>query len=338
MRPARPWQRAQISISRADALGAAAHGVAGGGDRRPGHAPALVERERQALARRQRLPVALTVRPGDVVRPGAVTGFAGHVDLRPRRAEGPRRGVEVLAQVGRVALGALEVPVLADAGPVQRIAGPDVLAGVEVEPALSALRLRARVPGDGQRLLAAARKLDQVLLQRAHAERVGDLVVGELPVRAVGVDEVPAVAAEEGRRDPGVGELGIGEIAEHGSLVGRLHGEVVVRSQPRGLLRRVAAGAGAAADVAGLGNRGGGHRRRRRVALRPERDAGDAHEDEHRDARDQDLAGCACRRAAAVRARRRRRWQRCCLRCRFARNPAGIGRLLPGHCVVIRQV
>ena len=58
-----------------------------------------------------------------------------------------------------------------------------------------------------ERLHAPARELDQVLLQRAHAERVLDLVVGELAVRTVGVDEELAVAPRERRRDARVGEF-----------------------------------------------------------------------------------------------------------------------------------
>ena len=118
-----------------------------------------------------------------------------------------------------------------------------------------------------QRLHAAAGELDQVLLQRAHAERVLDLVVGELAVRAVGVDEELAVAAEERRRRAGVGELRVGEIAQHRLVVGDLHREVVVRALPRRVLRGVAAGAGGGADEA-RGRRGRHCGRGRRRARR----------------------------------------------------------------------
>ena len=65
---------------------------------------------------------------------------------------------------------------------------------------------RDSVPGDRQRLQPATRKLDQVLLQRLEAERVLDFEVGRLAVGTVGVDEVPAVAAEEARRHPVLAE------------------------------------------------------------------------------------------------------------------------------------
>ena len=170
-------------------------------------------------------------------------------------------------------LGAREVPVLAAGGPVQPVAGLDVLSGVEVEPALPALRLRARIPGNAQRLHAAAGKFDQVLLQRMHAERVLDLEVGELAVRAVGVDDELTVTPRERRRRPGVGKFRAGEVAQHRLLVGNLHREVVVGALPRRELFRVAARALGAADVTSVGN---GDERRRRTrrrsgVLRPER-------------------------------------------------------------------
>ena len=81
---------------------------------------------------------------------------------------------------------ALVIPVLIDAGPVQRIAGRQVAIGIEMEPALPALVLRARVPRNAERLKPAFRQFDQILLQRRDAERVADFEVCELAVRAVG--------------------------------------------------------------------------------------------------------------------------------------------------------
>jgi hypothetical protein len=91
--------------------------------------------------------------------------------------------------------GASEVPILAARGPVQPITCLDVLARIQMEPALAPLPLRPRIPRDGERLLAAAGKFDQVLLQRMHTERVFDLVIVEPAVGSVGVDEELAVAA-----------------------------------------------------------------------------------------------------------------------------------------------
>ena len=79
-----------------------------------------------------------------------------------------------LLQVRRVALRAHEVPVLDRPGPVQRVVGRHALVRIEVEPALPAVRLRARVPGDARAPGSGRRELDQVLLQRIDAEDVGD--------------------------------------------------------------------------------------------------------------------------------------------------------------------
>ena len=63
-----------------------------------------------------------------------------------------------------------------------------------MEPALAALLLRSRIPRDRQRLFAAVGKIDQILLQRMHAERVADFVVVQLAIGTVGVDDELAVA------------------------------------------------------------------------------------------------------------------------------------------------
>ena len=73
------------------------------------------------------------------------------------------------------------------------------LVRIEVEPALPAFVGRPAVPGDRQRLQAAVRKLDQVLLQRIEAEGVLHLEDGQLAVRAVGLDEKLSVLAKEAR-------------------------------------------------------------------------------------------------------------------------------------------
>ena len=73
------------------------------------------------------------------------------------------------------------------------------------------------VPRDGQGLVAPAGKRDEVLLQRREPERVGDLVVVQLAVRAVRAhDELP-VPLREGRRDARVRERRVVEVAQHGA-------------------------------------------------------------------------------------------------------------------------
>ena len=103
----------------------------------------------------------------------------------------------VLLQVGRVAPGALVIPVLVDASPVQRIAGPKLPVWIEMIPALAALGRRPRVPGDSQSLEAAVRQGDQILLQRRDAKRIGDFEIRQLAVRAVGEDPEFSVLFEK---------------------------------------------------------------------------------------------------------------------------------------------
>jgi hypothetical protein len=227
----------------------AARGVAGGRVDRPVNAGALVEVDGEpvvaALAPGQ--PTLLALGPGDVGRAGTVAGLAADIDLGPGRRVSVRGRVVVLAQLGRVALGAHEVPGLVDPGPMQRIAGFELLVGVEMEPALPALILGPRVPGDAERLHPAVGKGDQVLLQRVDAEGVADLEVVELAVRPVGGDEEPAVASEETRGHLAMGDAGVIKVAEDG-LGGRLlHRQVMVRAAPRRHLALVAATAGGAA-------------------------------------------------------------------------------------------
>ena len=144
-----------------------------------------------------------------------MAGLAADADLGPGGGEAIVRRIVVLAHAGRVALGAHEVPVLVQLGPVQDIVVADLLVGIEVEPALAALVLRPAVPGDRQRLQAAIRELDQVLLQRIDAEGVFDLERGELAVGAVGLDEELAVLAEKAGAHAVVVEARIVEVAQH---------------------------------------------------------------------------------------------------------------------------
>ena len=198
--------------------------------------------------------------PGHVGGPGPVAGLAGDVELRPGRRVGVRRRGIALLHVGRVALGAHEVPVLVGARPVQRVAEGNLLLRVEVEPALPSLLRRPGVPADVQRLVPPAGERDEVLLQRIDAEGVGDRVFVELSVGAVGSNEELPVPLEERRRHAEVRERGVAEVAEDG-LGGRLlHRAVVVRPFPPRILCRVAGSAGSAPHE----SRSQGQRRRGR--------------------------------------------------------------------------
>ena len=194
--------------------------------------------------------------PLAVARARAVARLARDVDLLPGRLVDAAVCVVALVQVGRVALGAHVVPVLLDPGPVQRIVRPDALVRVQVEPALAAVGFRACIPAQAQHLVAAARELDQVLLQRIDPEGVGQRVVVKLAVGPLGTHDERAVTLEEGRGDAEPGEGRVVEVSEHGRRSRGLHREVVVRILPQPVLALVTRGAGIAADVRRRGGLG----------------------------------------------------------------------------------
>src|SRR3954447_3952953 len=95
--------------------------------------------------------------------------------------------------------GALIVPGLVASGPVQSVAGMKLLSRIQVEPALAALFLWPRIPGDAERLQASSRQADQVLLQRIDAECVGHIVVVRLTVGSLGPHREPPIGTGECR-------------------------------------------------------------------------------------------------------------------------------------------
>src|SRR5206468_4364541 len=145
---------------------------------------------------------------------------------------------------------------------------------IEVEPATSAVFARPAVPGDAERLQAAAGELDQILLQGVDAERVLDLEIGEASVGAVGADEETAVALEECGLDPFVSEFRAIEVAEHRRAAGDLHGALMVRAAPRLVFGLVALPAGGGTRVGHLLRHGGGPRLRPAAARDRQREAG----------------------------------------------------------------
>ena len=100
----------------------------------------------------------------------------------------------------------LVVPVLIDAGPMQRIPSLQFAIWVELIPALAAFFLRPRIPCNAERLNSPARKLNEVLLQRPDAERVADLKIAERSIRTVGPDPKLAVLLVECACDIAVAE------------------------------------------------------------------------------------------------------------------------------------
>ena len=229
-----------------------ARGVARPRTDRPGHAAPFVELNQQPFARvfalAERPPALAGARPGDVPRSLPMACLAAHADFRKGGGEAIVGGIVVLAHAGGVALRAHEVPVLVQPGPMQDIVVLDLLVRVEMKPALTALILRPAVPGDRQRLHAAIRKLDEILLQRIEAECVFDLEHGGLAVGAVGFDEELSILAKEARTYAEIVEGRVLEIAEHRRLGGVGHRMLVLRAAPQLRLCPMAAGTSLAAD------------------------------------------------------------------------------------------
>ena len=134
---------------------------------------------------------------------------------------------------------------------MQAVASRHVIVGIEVEPALV-----RDVPCKVERLQAAAIELDQILLQRRHADGIFDLERRELAIGAVGLDEVVAVFREEAREHPLVLEGGAGEIAEHVAVRRRPQRPSVMGIAPGPGLILMAARAGLRPDETRRGRRG----------------------------------------------------------------------------------
>ena len=125
-------------------------------------------------------------------------------------------------------IGAHVSPGLVSTGPVQPVTGRQLLIGVEVEPALTALLLRAAIPRNPERLEAPAGHSNQVLLQRINTERIRDLVIMQRAVGAVRAHHELVARARERGDDAEVIELRIGEIAKDRGRRGGLHRSGVV--------------------------------------------------------------------------------------------------------------
>ena len=101
-----------------------------------------------------------------------------------------------------------------------------------MEPALPAGRFGTAIPGQAERLKTAVREGDQILLQRIDAERVGNLIVLQFTVGAIGSDEVLAVFSRECGGHAEMRDAPIVEIAEDAARGRLLHSLVVMRAAP----------------------------------------------------------------------------------------------------------
>ena len=126
-----------------------------------------------------------------------MASLASDIDLCIGGCIRARWQIVVLADIAGMAISAHEVPVLIDAGPVERIAAGNPGARIEKEPFLAALRTRTAVPGNSERLQAPARHPDKVLLKRRDSEGILDFVIMQVAVWSIGADHEFAAPAEE---------------------------------------------------------------------------------------------------------------------------------------------
>ena len=90
----------------------------------------------------------------------SVTGLATDVDFRPPGIVCVGLGVVATAHIGRMTLGAHQVPILVAPRRVQWIVGHVALVGIHRKPAFASC-----IPCDGGHLQTAAGESDEVLLE-----------------------------------------------------------------------------------------------------------------------------------------------------------------------------
>ena len=195
------------------------------------------------------LPPGTGLRPLYVRRARSVAGLAGHIHLGPAGLIGVGRAVEVLAQAGRMALGAGAVPILGDPGPEEDVVRSNVLPVVEVKPSLAALGSGPGIPAEGQALEPPSGKLHQVLLQGVRSEGVLDLEFFDSSRGPFGRDQELAVPAVEPGGHAEVGQGRVLEIPQNGLVAGRVHGQIMMGTDVGGVLLGVAGLAGFPAGV-----------------------------------------------------------------------------------------
>ena len=108
----------------------------------------LEAHRKPGLSRRQ----AARIGERDMFAARPVTGLTAHIDLFVVGIESVVQSVVAFVDVGAVAFRAAGIPVEESARPMQRVAGRDVLVGVEVIPTLPALALWPGIPSDRERL------------------------------------------------------------------------------------------------------------------------------------------------------------------------------------------
>jgi len=115
-------------------------------------------------------------------------------------------------------IGAHVVPGLIAPSPVQPVARRGLLVLVKMKPALSALVLWTAVPGRAKCLKSSAGHGDQVLLQWKNTKGIGNFIIVESTVRAIGAYLKLASGEGKGGRHPKMFKRRSVEITENRCL------------------------------------------------------------------------------------------------------------------------
>jgi hypothetical protein len=124
---------------------------------------------------------------------------------------------------------------------VKRVSGRQIFVGVEVEPALSAIRSGACIPGHREGLEPTARETYQQLLKRMDSEGIGHFELDGSAVDTTRRHQEGSVAPRKPGRHSEVLELCAVEVPEQRLWAGLLDGEVMVGTAPQRRLIRVTA-------------------------------------------------------------------------------------------------
>ena len=84
-----------------------------------------------------------------------------------------------------------------------------------MKPTLAAFRSRSRIPGDPERLQAATRQFDKILLKRRDAECIADREVGRFAIGAIRANPKFPVFLVKCAFDSVLIEIGAIETSEH---------------------------------------------------------------------------------------------------------------------------
>ena len=197
-----------------------------------------------------------TFRPLEMAGCRAMAALTAHPQCLPLAGIGIVYRVVIALETGGVTFNAHEVGILLRPAPVQAVLVIHRIAVVQMKPALL-----GHIPGSAVGLQAAVVQLQEVLLQRLNTESVSHRMIGGLAFGIRSIDPETTVTAEEAAGFSIAGQGLLVEVAQHRIVVGRLHGQLVVRVQPVGMLLGVAALATGFIHPLRAGRGSGGRRR-----------------------------------------------------------------------------